>query len=104
MTVTCPACGSSFETTAITKTRCRRCRQVVNIGQNTRAVRAEGNEEAPYENYEPTPGGSGWGLLALLAGGALAVWRGSRSANVGDLSPTEPVVPEQPLAPTGLGI
>lgn len=108
-TATCPACGLSFETTATTNTRCRRCRKVVNIGRSRGAARvkryeATSQEETPYEDYEPAPGGGGWGVLALLAGGALAVWLGSRSAKVPGAAPAEMVVPEQPKVPPGFGV
>lgn len=35
--VTCPKCGLTFETRAVTNTRCRRCRYVVNIGRRPAA-------------------------------------------------------------------
>ena len=32
--IRCPSCGFSFETQAVTNTRCRRCRKVVRVGRS----------------------------------------------------------------------
>lgn len=53
-TVTCPACGLSFETAATTNTRCRRCRHVCEVGRIPGAARPK------------APGQGRWFLLLAL--------------------------------------
>jgi hypothetical protein len=86
--VTCPRCGTTFDTAAITNTRCRRCRYVVNIGRQPRSSpstvgastpspSAPGLTSAPASFDDETPGGSPVLVGAALTGaGALAIWHG----------------------------
>jgi hypothetical protein len=79
-TVTCPACGLSFETTASTNTRCRRCRKVVNIGPGK--SRSPMTTEGDYSfDEDEAPAGSGWALAALVGAAALAFWLFGRGGN-----------------------
>jgi hypothetical protein len=69
-TITCPGCGFEFETSAVTNTRCRRCRKVVNIG---RTRRTQSTNPADDE-YEDAPSGAGWVVAALGVAVALGYW------------------------------
>lgn len=86
-TVTCPRCGLAFETAAVTNTRCRRCRTVVQVGPR-RAARPTAPTQAPPtvteglddEAAPPTAltgavgdGTAGVALLVVLAGVAVVV-------------------------------
>ena len=79
-TVTCPACGLSFETTATTNTRCRRCRKVVIIGtRSTRAVTRSPAASRPMtEDEEPFDEGTeerkgGWVAAAIVGAAAVVL-------------------------------
>jgi hypothetical protein len=79
------------KTTATTNTRCRRCRKVVNVGNDEagrpatpRAVpiRRGNTREPDQDEHEPDeePAGGGWSVAALLAAAvALAIFLGRRS-------------------------
>jgi hypothetical protein len=106
--ITCPACGLSFETAATTNTRCRRCRKVVNIGSSPRrAARAELDDSYYDEEDEPASGGAG-GALALLGAAAalgLGFWWANRGANApGEAQPpqTNPPTAGNPFGRPGI--
>jgi len=63
VTVTCPACGLSFETAATTNTRCRRCRKVVNISSHRRSF----GPSIGDADEEPIEGAAGWVAAGLVA-------------------------------------
>lgn len=106
--LTCPACGLSFETTATTNTRCRRCRKVVNIGASQRrAARAELGGSY-YESADDAATGNGGGALALIAVVAalgLGWWWASRGAKGPDEAQppqTGPPPGENPFSTPGI--
>ena len=108
-TITCPTCGLSFETSATTNTRCRRCRKVVNIGSSPRrAARAEPDDDYYYdEEDEPASGGAGGVLVALGAAAALGLglWWANRSATAPDepqQPQTKPPAPQNPFGIPGI--
>jgi hypothetical protein len=75
-TINCPGCGFSFQSAAITKTRCRQCRRVVHIGSSPRAqsLKTADNE------YDEAPAGAGWVLAGFGAAAAIFFWLWRRGA------------------------
>lgn len=53
-TLTCPGCGFIFETTAITATRCRRCRRSVTVPGVRRGNATRQTPSAPRAETEDT--------------------------------------------------
>jgi len=55
-TLTCPRCGASFETKAVTNTRCRHCRKVVQIprsADSTTVTPSRLDVDTPRPTTEP---------------------------------------------------
>jgi len=81
MTITCPKCGFVFDTEAVTNTRCRNCRHVVNIGRRPRSAespRSSSTSYTPAYGDDETPGLSPVAIgLGLAGAGALAIWHGT---------------------------
>lgn len=90
VTITCPRCGLVFETNAVTNTRCRRCRHVVNIGRRSRSVEPGLSEDDQLSET----GQAGSALtgsvigLGLVAAGAFGLWRGWHLPTEGEDSET----------------
>jgi DNA-directed RNA polymerase subunit RPC12/RpoP len=71
MEFTCPACGLTFDTQATTNTRCRGCRNVVNIGARSQSA------TSARRTSDDTPEVSGLIIGdVLMAGGVVAIWHG----------------------------
>lgn len=77
-TITCPACGLTFETQATTNTRCRRCRKVVNIGRSATSAGGSSDRLPASAPIDDVPSGASPVLIGtgLVGGGAWALWHG----------------------------
>lgn len=75
--VTCPRCYSTFETAAVTNTRCRNCRHVVNIGRRRGGTsRSAHGTSAPRADEASSAASAMLIGLGLVGAGAIGLWRG----------------------------